>query len=72
MAAPVASVSCRSSAAAMCWCLCAGNDNLLLSVGEAIEALLPLTPPPPPPACAGCEPIAGQTHSHQAPPFLPP
>jgi hypothetical protein len=37
---------------------CAGYDNLLLSVGEAIEALVPPTPPPPAPACSGCQPIA--------------
>ncbi|EIE21247.1 amidase signature enzyme [Coccomyxa subellipsoidea C-169] len=36
-----------------------GSDNLLLAVGEAIEALLRPTPPPPPPTCTGCEPIAG-------------
>ena len=40
----------------------AGNDNLLLAVGEAIEALLRPTPPPPPPTCTGCEPIAGKCH----------
>jgi hypothetical protein len=45
----------------MCWHVRAGDDNLLLAVGEAIEALLSPTPPPPPPACTGCTPIAGGT-----------
>ena len=33
-----------------------GNDNLLLAVGEAMEAVLPPTPPPV--LCSGCEPQA--------------
>lgn len=43
----------------MCWHVRAGDDNLLLAVGEAIEALLSPTPPPPPPTCTGCTPVAG-------------
>lgn len=37
----------------------AGDDNLLLSVGEAIEKLLQPTPEPPAPTCTGCSPVAG-------------
>lgn len=33
-----------------------GDDGMLLSVGEALEAVLPKQPPPPrQPACHGCK-----------------
>ena len=40
----------------------AGDDNLLLAVGAAIEKLIPATPPPPAPTCSGCSAIAGRAH----------
>ena len=44
----------------------AGDDNLLLAVGAAIEKLIPPTPPPPAPTCSGCSAIAGRAQSNKA------
>ena len=40
----------------------AGDDNLLLAVGTAIEKLIPPTPPPTAPTCSGCSAIAGKAY----------
>lgn len=38
--------------------MCAGDDNLLLAIGDAMESALPAMPPPPEPMCTGCTPRA--------------